>query len=293
MESGTMSDLDFPLVTVIIASYNHGPYIEESILSVLQQTYPNIELLVVDDGSKDDSVERIQRLQERYEFDFRTQPNQGLARTLNDCIARAQGNLIAPLGSDDVMLPERIATQVAYIQDKPEVGICAGNIQTIDAQGNIIQRRCRVREFRRLNFNAMFNATDVGPPAPTLLFRREALEAVGGFDPEIRLEDLQVELKITHAGFFIDVLSDVLAKYRVHGANTYKNRRFMVEQVMATYACFRDHPDYPNACAKFLNSMLLKCANDDKVLARELLRKLPPRYWDMKTLRGLGRLFLN
>lgn len=104
---------------------------------------------------------------------------------------------------------------------------------------------------------------------------------------------MQVELKITHAGFFIDVLSDVLAKYRVHGANTYKNRRFMVEQVMATYACFRDHPDYPNACAKFLNSMLLKCANDDKVLARELLRKLPPRYWDMKTLRGLGRLFLN
>ena len=288
-----MSNVNLPLVTVIIASYNHGPYIEESILSVLQQTYPNIELLVVDDGSTDDSVERILRLQERYEFDFRIQANQGLARTLNDCIARARGSLIAPLGSDDVMLPERIATQVAYIEGKPEVGICAGNIQTIDAQGNIIQRRCRTRAFRRLDFNAMFNATDVGPPAPTLLFRREALEMVGGFNPEIRLEDLQVELKITHAGFFIDVMSDVLAKYRIHGSNTYKNRRFMVEQVMATYACFRDHPDYPNACAKFLNSMLLKCANDDKALARELLRKLPPRYWDMKTLRGLGRLFLN
>lgn len=293
MESGIMSDPDLPLVTVIIASYNHGPYIEESILSVLQQTYSNVELLVVDDGSKDDSAARIQRLQEKYEFDFRTQPNQGLAQTLNDCIARSQGSLIAPLGSDDVMLPDRIAKQVAYIQGKPEVGICAGNIQTIDAQGNIIQKRCRARAFRRLDFNAMFNATDAGPPAPTLLFRREALEMVGGFDPEIRLEDLQVELKITRAGFFIDVLSDVLAKYRVHGANTYKNRRFMVEQVMATYACFRDHPDYPNACAKFLNSMLLKCASDDKVFAWELLRKLPPRYWDMKTLRGLGRLFLK
>ena len=291
MESGTMSDL--PLVTVIIASYNHGPYVEESILSVLQQTYPNIELLVVDDGSKDDSVERIQGLQERYGFDFRTQSNQGLARTLNNCIARARGSLIAPLGSDDIMLPERIATQVAYIQDKPEVGICAGNIQTIDAQGNVIQKRCRFRAFRRLDFKAMFNATDVGPPAPTLLFRREALDAVGGFDTEIKLEDLQVELKIAQAGFFIDVLGDVLAKYRVHGANTYKNRRFMVEQVMATYACFRDHPDYPSACAKFLNSMLLKCAKDDKTLARELLRELPPRYWGMKTLRGLGRLLFS
>lgn len=282
--------IDRPLVTVIIASYNHGSYIEESILSVLEQTYPNIELLVVDDGSKDDSVERIQRLQIKHGFNFRTQPNQGLARTLNDCIARAQGGLIAPLGSDDVMLPERIATQVAYLEGKPEVGICAGNIQTIDARGNLIQKRCRARAFRRLDFDAMFNATEDGPPAPTLLFRREALEAVGGFDPEIRLEDLQIELKITHAGFFIDVLSDVMARYRVHGANTYKNRRFMVEQVMATYACFRDHPDYPNACAKFLNSMLLKCATDDKALARELLRELPLRYWDMKTLRGLGRL---
>lgn len=286
-----MSDL--PLVTVIIASYNHGPYIDESIRSVLQQTYPNIELLVVDDGSKDDSVERIQRLRERYGFDFRTQPNQGLARTLNDCIARAQGSLIAPLGSDDVMLPERIATQVAYMQGKPEVGICAGNIQTIDAQGNVIQKRCRARAFRRLDFSAMFNATEIGPPAPTLLFRREALDAVGGFDPEIRLEDLQVELKITYAGYYIDVLSEVLAKYRVHGANTYKNRRFMVEQVMATYAYFQDHPDYPSARAKFLNSMLLKCAKDDKTLARELLRQLPPRYWDMKTLRGLGRLLIS
>ncbi|EHY79409.1 glycosyl transferase family protein [Stutzerimonas stutzeri ATCC 14405 = CCUG 16156] len=286
-----MSDL--PLVTVIIASYNHGPYIGESIRSVLQQTYPNIELLVVDDGSKDDSVERIQRLRERYGFDFRTQPNQGLARTLNDCIARAQGSLIAPLGSDDVMLPERIATQVAYMQGKPEVGICAGNIQTIDAQGNVIQKRCRARAFRRLDFSAMFNATEIGPPAPTLLFRREALDAVGGFDPEIRLEDLQVELKITYAGYYIDVLSEVLAKYRVHGANTYKNRRFMVEQVMATYAYFQDHPDYPSARAKFLNSMLLKCAKDDKTLARELLRQLPPRYWDMKTLRGLGRLLIS
>ncbi|MCP9337213.1 glycosyltransferase [Stutzerimonas xanthomarina] len=286
-----MSNL--PLVSVIIASYNHAPYVEESILSVLEQTYPNIELLVVDDGSSDDSVERIQRLQLEHGFSFLVQPNQGLSRTLNDCIARAKGDLIAPLGSDDVMLPERIATQVAYMNGKPEVGICAGNVLTIDAQGNTVQKRFRERVFRRLDFDAMFNAVESGPPAPTLLFRREALQAVGGFDPEIRLEDLQVELKIAHAGYFIDVLNDVMAKYRVHGANTYKNRRFMVEQVMATYRCFADHPDYDRACAKFLNSMFLKCAKSDPVLARELLSNLPLRHWNTKTVRGLGRLLLG
>ncbi|MDD0842931.1 glycosyltransferase [Pseudomonas sp. Gutcm_11s] len=279
-----------PLVTVIIASYNHAPYVEAAIESVLAQSYPAVELLVVDDGSSDDSVERIQALQRKHGFDFRVQANQGLARTLNDCIARARGSLIAPFGSDDVMLPERLAKQVAYLQDKPEVGICAGNIAQIDGDGLPLERRDRVRPFRRLDFEDVFCSDKAGAPAPTLLFRREALEQVGCFDPSIRLEDLLVELKITRAGYFIDVLPDVLAQYRVHGTNTYKNRRFMIETVLATYARFDDHPAYPAVCARFLNSMLLKCARDDKPLARELLRRIPLRRWNAKTLRALGRL---
>ncbi|QEY65267.1 glycosyltransferase [Metapseudomonas lalkuanensis] len=289
-----MSDSkDLPLVSVVISSYNHADYIEAAIESVLAQTYPNVELLVVDDGSRDDSVARIRRLQEIHGFDFVAQENQGLARTLNETIARSKGSLIAPFGSDDIMVPERLAIQVAYMKDKPEVGICAGNIQHIDGQGNALGKRDRARSFRRLDFDDVFNAAKDGAPAPTLLFRREALETVGGFDPSIRLEDLLVELSITRAGYFIDVLPDVLAKYRVHGTNTYKNRRFMIDMVMQTYARFSDHPAYPEVCAKFINSMLLKCARDDKPLARELLRQLPLRYWNGKTLRALGRLMLG
>lgn len=284
---------DLPLVSVLISSYNHADYIEAAIESVLAQTYPNVELLVVDDGSGDDSVARIRRLQEVHGFDFVAQANQGLARTLNEMFARSAGSLIAPFGSDDIMLPERLATQVAYMQGKPEVGICAGNIQQIDAKGNPLSKRDRERPFRRLDFNDVFTSAKDGAPAPTLLFRREALEAVGGFDPNIRLEDLLAALNITHAGYVIDVLPDVLAKYRVHGANTYKNRRFMIETVMQTYARFADHPAYPEVCASFINSMLLKCARDDKPLARELLRQLPLRRWNGKTLRALGRLLLG
>ena len=282
-----------PLVTVIIASYNHAPYVEAAIESVLAQTYPAVELLVVDDGSKDDSVKRIQALQRKHGFDFQVQTNQGLARTLNDCIARARGSLIAPFGSDDVMLPERLTKQVAYLQGRPEVGICAGNIAHIDGAGQSLARRDRERPFRRLDFEDIFCSDKAGAPAPTLLFRRDVLEQVGCFDPSIRLEDLLVELKITRAGYFIDVLPDVLAQYRVHGSNTYKNRRFMIETVLATYARFDDHPAYAETCARFLNSMLLKCARDDKLLARELLRRLSLRRWNTKTLRALGRLLFS
>lgn len=280
-----------PLVTVVIASYNHAPYVEASILSVLGQTYPNIELLVIDDGSSDDSVERIRRLQALHGFDLQVQQNKGLTRTLNDAIARARGELIAPFGSDDIMLPERLALQVAHMTDKPEVGICAGNIELMRADGSPYpeDRQGRNVPFRRLDFDDMFLERKPYPPAPTLLFRREALEKVGGFNPDIRLEDLYIELKITWAGYFIDALGVPLARYRKHDTNTYKNLHFMTDSVLRIYAEYADHPQYEVVRRRFVNSMFLKCANRDKKLARELLGQLPLRAWNRKTLRGFVR----
>lgn len=284
---------DTPLVTVIIASYNHARYIEASIDSVINQTYKNIELLVVDDGSRDDSPAVLKRLQEQHGFDLRFQANQGLARTLNDAIARAKGDLIVPFGSDDIMLPHRIATQVEYMNGKPEVGICSANIETIDQDGNVMgarEQRNRNLPFRRLDFDDLFLDRKPGPMAATLMLRREALEKVGGFNADIRLEDVYIELSIARAGYFIDVLGEVLAQYRDHPTNTFKNGRFMVDNVLRTFAVFRDHPQYEQVCMKFRNSMVLKYANRDKALSREILSEIPLRYWNKKTLRGIWRM---
>jgi len=284
---------DTPLVTVIIASYNHARYIEASINSVINQTYKNIELLVVDDGSKDDSPAVLERLQQQHGFDLRFQANQGLARTLNDAIARAKGDLIVPFGSDDIMLPHRIATQVEYMNGKPEVGICSANIETIDQDGNVMgarEQRNRNLPFRRLDFDDLFLDRKPGPMAATLMLRREALEKVGGFNADIRLEDVYIELSIARAGYFIDVLGEVLAQYRDHPTNTFKNGRFMVDNVLRTFAVFSDHPQYEQVCMKFRNSMVLKYANRDKALSREILSEIPLKYWNKKTLRGMWRM---
>ncbi len=281
-----------PLVTVVIASYNHGPYVEESIRSVLAQTYPSIELLVIDDGSSDDSVPRIRALQAEHGFDFREQKNQGLTRTLNDALARAKGSLFAPFGSDDIMLPERIALQVEYMTGKPEVGICAGNIELMHADGSAYpaSRQRLDIPFRRLDFDDMFLERKPYPPAPTLLFRTEVLREVGGFNPEIRLEDLYIELKITHAGYFIDALGVTLARYRKHETNTYKNLGFMTASILRIYEEYAGHPRYEEVRARFLNSMFLKCANRDRKMAWALLKQIPLQNWNSKTLRGLIRL---
>ncbi|WP_305882000.1 glycosyltransferase [Pseudomonas sp. YY-1] len=293
---GDCAERDLPLVSVIIASYNHAPYIEASIRSVMGQTYSNFELLVVDDGSSDDSVERIARLQVEYGFDFQAQQNCGLSRTLNAAIVRSKGSLIVPFGSDDIMRPQRLAVQVDYMQGKPEVGICSANIDIIDASGMPLpdkEQKQRRLPFRRLDFDDHFLDLKPGPQAATLMFRREALEVVGGFNPDIRLEDVYICLSILKAGYVIDILPDVLADYRKHESNTYKHLRFMVENMQKTYALFSDHPAYADVRLKYMISMFLKASSRDKALARELLSELPVRKWDAKVIRGIWRLLFS
>jgi len=284
-----------PLVSVIIASYNHLQYVEASILSVLKQTYRPIELIVVDDGSTDGSVELLQRLAAEHGFDLTLQANKGLSRTLNEAIARCKGTLVAPFGSDDLMFPHRIETQVNYLRDKPEVGICSANIEIIGPTGEVLpakEQRRRDLPFRRLGFADLFFNRQPGPAAATLMLRREAFEKAGGFDPSIRLEDVYIQLAIAKAGYFVDVLGEPLSQYRKHPSNTYKNLRFMYQNVLDTYAAFKDQAGYDQVCMTYRKSMLLKCANRDKPLARQILREIPCRYWDFKTLRGVFRLMV-
>lgn len=290
----TESDNLPPLVSVLISSYNHADFIEASIRSVYAQSYPNIELLVVDDGSRDGSVEVIRGLQAELGFDFVAQANKGLCTTLNEMIGRSKGRYVAPLGSDDVMLPERFSLQVPFMEQHPETGICAGGIVLIDGDGKPLpDKKQRHRPARRLDFDDLFMDRKPGPPAPTLLFRREALEEVGGFDPSIRIEDYFVELRIARAGYFIDILEEPLALYRVHGSNTYKNRRLMIETELAIYQRFSDHPGYETTRLRYLNAMFTKVANEDHVLAGELLAQIPWRSRNLKTLKGLWRYWLK
>lgn len=279
-----------PLVTVVVSCFNHANYVEECILSILNQSWPNIELLVVDDGSSDDSVEVISKIQGRYGFDFRVQENKGLSRTLNETFARSSGEYLVAFGSDDVMLPERIKRQVEYMRGKPLVGICSGNILPIDSSGRQLKLSSRERrrhEFMSLNFEDVFLSKKPFPPAATMMIRRSAFYDVGGFDPEIPLEDLQIWLKVTHAGYTIDSIPEFFSKYRKHNDNTYKKLRFMAESALKTYGIFKDHPLYEQAVFRYKNSMIRSAARVDKEFARELVWSLPIRGWNRKTIKGL------
>jgi glycosyltransferase involved in cell wall biosynthesis len=122
-----------PLVSVIIPCYNAAHFVAETIRSVAAQSYSNWELILIDDGSSDNTVEVIQPFLEDRRIRFHTQKNQGVSAARNNGAAFARGDFIAFLDSDDVWLPEKLHRQLDVFRKYPAAGICGSGYIEIDA----------------------------------------------------------------------------------------------------------------------------------------------------------------
>jgi alpha-1,3-rhamnosyltransferase len=276
-----------PLVTVIIPSYNHARYIESCVQSVLAQTWPHIELIVLDDGSTDDSPTILQHLAKQHRFYFESQANMGLARTLNKGIALSHGKYICTLGSDDIFMLDKTAKQVALLEARPDIAVCGGNQLVIDSDGILVNKRQKFPPYRELDFDDVFLDRKPGIAASSAMMRRDVLEREGAYDPEIRLEDMYLWFKLTARGHRIAGLNDVLIYYRKHATNSYKNLRYMRDNMLKTYAPYANHPAYARVVNTYLNSIFLGASKTDRALALETLRQIPLRHYSSKIPRGL------
>lgn len=124
-----------PLITVIICSYNAGQYLADSVQSVLQQTYPHWELLLIDDGSTDNSIEPIAQLQEARIRIIRHAQNRGIAESRKEGIELAAGKYCCWLDADDIALPNRLQQQVSWLEQHPDTVLCAMQAHIINEQG--------------------------------------------------------------------------------------------------------------------------------------------------------------
>ena len=130
----------FPLISVVIPAYKHEKYVQETINSILAQTYPNIELLVIDDGSPDQTWKAIKEMepacQARFaRTSFSTQPNRGICATLNALFREAGGEYVFYVGSDDVAKPDAIQTLYDYMSNDPKCALAVGDNMFIDDDG--------------------------------------------------------------------------------------------------------------------------------------------------------------
>jgi len=282
---------DTPLVSIIVSCYNHEAYIEECILSILNQTYDNIELIVIDDGSSDSSAKILEKLQQKHAFYFERQANQGLTKTLNKAIKMAKGKYIAPLGSDDIILPNKTEIQVNYLEERNDIAVVGGSILCIDRNGELTPKQ-QHKSYREINFKTLFSQPKSIPPAPSVMIRANILKDVGGYNTECKLEDLYLWLKITHEGHTIGVLDEVVAHYRKHENNTYKNHKFMTDSLLQTYGYFSSEPGYDYIKNRTLISMFLKVSKENRQYAISLLKRISWKYYNMKVIRGLFHLIL-
>lgn len=216
----------FPLVTIVTPVYNQAEYLAETIESVLDQDYPNLEYIVIDDGSTDDTFKVLERFAGRIKH--LRQSNMGQANTLNRGWKMAQGSLVGYLSSDDILYPGAITKLVNILISEPSI-VC------VFPDSNLIDNRSRVV---KKNVCKPFDLTEtvvrqecyIGPGA---IFRHSIFEVVGYWKPELMLApDREFWIRLSSCGY-IQMCSEVLAGYRMHPESI--SYKFVSEEISREY----------------------------------------------------------
>lgn len=221
-----------PLVSVLIPLYNHARYIERCLNSVVDDTYPAKEIVMIDDGSRDDSKWIVERWRAgrgsefRGRFCFISRENRGVTRTLNELVSLAEGDFVALLASDDYLLPGGIAAREEYLLAHPEkMAVFADCIvvdehdgQThasglADIYGN--QKEYLAND-KFLSYELIINWC---VPGPVFMARREVYDIVGGYDETLAIEDWDYYLRLL-AGNLLGFVDYPVAAYRLHGGSS-------------------------------------------------------------------------
>jgi glycosyltransferase involved in cell wall biosynthesis len=172
-----MSDATLPLVSIVTPSYNQAQYLGGTIQSVLDQDYPNIEYIIVDGGSTDGSVETIRRYSDRLAW-WVSEKDHGQTDAINKGFARARGEILAWLNSDDTYERNAVREAVSFLRDQPEVGLVYGDANFIDENGLIVGRFPAAQtNYRRLRRGF------VHIPQQSAFWRADLWRKVGPLDP--------------------------------------------------------------------------------------------------------------
>ena len=257
------------LISVTIAAYNHEKYIEECIRSIIAQTYQNLELLVIDDGSTDGTFAKLQELKPECEKRFRrvvmeTQENQGVFLTGNKLLALTQGKYIYGIASDDVAKPQAIEVLHSFLSENPDYVLAVGDDEIINADSERVywgENRKIVSEDKavsrtfgdELGINEPNNRhPDFGSYADLLkgnyipngyLYLRQAMIDAGKTDIKILLEDWYMNLQFSKKGKF-KYIPQILYSYRWHGKNTVSSPEFQeksLEILRQIYECEKEY----------------------------------------------------
>jgi len=218
-----------PKVTVIIPTYNYGRFITQTIESVFRQSFQPLEVIVVDDGSTDDTRERLRPYSRQIRYLY--QEHLGVSAARNTGIRASKGDFIAFLDSDDIWAPRKLEFQLGFCEQFPETGLVGTESFSIDVRG---RRRKNSGIVRREGDNfSKLNSLDLlefgGFPTSSVLMKRACFDVVGLFDETLRaVEDMHCWVRIA-SKFPVFKLTEALTGQRIHGASVSRKSQIMLE----------------------------------------------------------------
>lgn len=243
-EPGALTDRRgrLPLVSIVIPSYNHGGYLKAAIDSVLAQDYPNIELIVIDDGSTDASPAILASYASRFHWEI--QANQGQVATLNRAWLMSRGDILGYLSADDLLLPAAVSRAVRCLEQNPDAVLAYCDFNLIDPSSAVV-RRVRAPEF---DYRDMLTKM-ICHPGPGAFFRRAAFEKAGTWHTGFRqMLDYEYWLRLGLHGRFVR-MPEVLAAYRVHpGSQSFaSSAQIRPEEPIKIIEAYFDSPLVPQS----------------------------------------------
>jgi len=200
-----------PLVSIITPSLNQGRFIEETILSIKNQTYPNIEHIIIDGGSTDNTLEIVKKYDGTYNMLWLSEPDEGQSDAINKGWRMSNGKIIAYLNSDDTYMPWAVETAVGWLADYTDVDMVYGNCNIIDESGKIIDQY-PATDFDLREMLCGRNMI----PQPAVFLRKKVIDEVGYLDTHIhRTMDYDLWLKIG-LKCKVSYIRQFLASFRIY-----------------------------------------------------------------------------
>ena len=233
----TRFDPDVPLVSVIIPTYNGAAFLGPAVESVLGQTYPSVECIVVDDGSTDETPAIIRSFGTRVRTE--RQPNQGFARARNRGARLARGELIAFLDHDDCWRPTKVERQVRSLAERPEAAVIYTAVELIDDNGNHLGTIPAPPEALAFQNTILMEWPHLALEQGALI-RREAFVELGGFDERLTTSigcDLACRLALAYP---VEPIDEPLAAYRQHSQQMHHNLSTLERDMRLIYTKVRD-----------------------------------------------------
>ena len=231
-----------PRVSVIIPVYQGDRFLAEAIESVLNQTYTNCEIIVIDDGSTDNSRKVLEPYFQKISYIF--QENQGVAATRNYGLKIAKGELIAFLDQDDFWLPDKLALQVACFDAQPELAIVHCGWRRVDREGKPLGNVEPWHKAPNLNLEEWLQWKPILLSA--MMFRREWLERAGGLDTRFQqVCDLDLALRLTLMGCQSAWLHQITVCYREHDRNESRKTPLQAQESWTVLDQFLALPQIP------------------------------------------------